>query len=384
MGLDGLYYPFSRCVDETALKQLLLIFDSVSFLDPIGQDEWRKYLTVMTHWEGDDRFRNYATMHEHVTELMQAGVLRRIDPRQVAAIESSATVSSALSDLLDPAWLALASRPEKFGMPHTRVGSQATWEVFKPKLPDDFLRTLSDNADLRRHLVHEGDQFSSWILSYAAGSAICVNVHLAAAEQLGLSPVTDSAMHQRLLSAKVARATSPAAERSTDDLHAQPEQDVLGVAMAVIAELIPKHVIARMSLDQLMRFREQTRDARSQFVRDIAARLSREGRGAGRSSRDAVIAACEKEVREYEHAMLAVRDKVWPALVQTANASLATGGPAALALTMIGSPGYAVASSIAAGALSLLKSALDLRAERNKVTRASSNAVAYLSQIREH
>ena len=72
-----------------------------------------------------------------------------------------------------------------------------------------------------------------------------------------------------------------------------------------------------------------------------------------------------------------------PALVQTANSSLATGGPAALALTMIGSPGYAVASSIAAGALSLLKSALDLRAERNKVTRSASNAVAYLSQIRE-
>ena len=33
--LSALYYPFSRCVDACALKQLLLIFDSVTFIEPV-------------------------------------------------------------------------------------------------------------------------------------------------------------------------------------------------------------------------------------------------------------------------------------------------------------------------------------------------------------
>jgi len=42
--LRALYYPFSRCIDASALKQLLLVFDSVTFLDPVDDDEWRAKL----------------------------------------------------------------------------------------------------------------------------------------------------------------------------------------------------------------------------------------------------------------------------------------------------------------------------------------------------
>ena len=42
--LSGLYYPFSRCVDANALKQLLLVFDCITFLDPVEDAAWRAQL----------------------------------------------------------------------------------------------------------------------------------------------------------------------------------------------------------------------------------------------------------------------------------------------------------------------------------------------------
>ena len=42
--LAGLYYPFSRCIQPTSLKQLLLVFDEVTFVDPVDDAQWRAKL----------------------------------------------------------------------------------------------------------------------------------------------------------------------------------------------------------------------------------------------------------------------------------------------------------------------------------------------------
>ncbi len=42
--LNSLYYPFSRLLDDSTLKYLLLVFDSVTFIDEAESAEWRKIL----------------------------------------------------------------------------------------------------------------------------------------------------------------------------------------------------------------------------------------------------------------------------------------------------------------------------------------------------
>ena len=42
--LNSLYYPFSRLLDDSTLKYLLLVFDSVTFIDEAESAEWRKVL----------------------------------------------------------------------------------------------------------------------------------------------------------------------------------------------------------------------------------------------------------------------------------------------------------------------------------------------------
>ena len=65
------------------------------------------------------------------------------------------------------------------------------------------------------------------------------------------------------------------------------------------------------------------------------------------------------------------------------TASLPAGGMAAVAMTYIGNPGYALAAPLAAAGLALLKSALGLRAEERKLRAKASAVVSYLSLVQD-
>jgi hypothetical protein len=49
-----LYYSFSRCIEIeiSALKQMLLLFESISFCDPVDDEYWRAHL--FTQMEEED------------------------------------------------------------------------------------------------------------------------------------------------------------------------------------------------------------------------------------------------------------------------------------------------------------------------------------------
>ncbi len=62
--LRALYYPFSRCIEPSALKQLLLIFDSITFLDPVTDDEWRAKLFRDLETTEDLKFEKYRSLQK--------------------------------------------------------------------------------------------------------------------------------------------------------------------------------------------------------------------------------------------------------------------------------------------------------------------------------
>jgi hypothetical protein len=106
--LSGLYYPFSRPIEIASLKQMLLVFENVVFLDPIDDEYWRAKLFQELETQEDKRFAKYQQVHEELTMLFQAGAARRVDPAQVTALESPLTTAAALSDLFDQEWSNIA------------------------------------------------------------------------------------------------------------------------------------------------------------------------------------------------------------------------------------------------------------------------------------
>lgn len=385
--LSGLYYPFSRPIDIASLKQMLLVFENVVFLDPVDDDSWRAKLFQELETQEDKRFAKYQQVHQELTLLFQAGAARRVDPTEVTALESPLTTAAALSDLLDQQWSKIASNPQAFSMPHRRLGpvGEATWQIFLPKMPLSFVNALRSQETFRKHLIHEGEIYASWTLSYEAGSAVSISVHLAAAEELNLAPITDSAMHHQLLIRKLLR------QRAYPDQRSRPVDDgIVGqlahsTATAIIDDLLPKSLLDQIRIEEILHFREQTRALRQQAITEIGNRLSVLSRIP--DVEDLLVASREiqqsirSDLRTYRAEVAATRDRLWPTLVTALSANLAGGSVAAVAMNYIGGPGYALAASVVAGSLAFLKGALDLRAERRKAEASRSPAITYLARV---
>jgi len=385
--LSGLYYPFSRPIEIASLKQMLLIFENVVFLDPVDDESWRAKLFQELETQEDKRFAKYQQVHEELTMLFQAGAACLVDPAEVTALESTLTTAAALSDLLDQEWSDIAANPQAFGMPHRRLGpaGEASWQIFLPKMPQSFVNALQSHEIVRKHLIHRGDIYASWTLSYAAGSAVSMSIHLAAAEELRLAPVTDSAMHHELLIRKLTRQREYPNQRSRPIDEGVVRQLARSTATAIIDNLLPKSVLDEIRFEEILHFREQTRALRHQAITEIGNRLSILSRipdvedllVAGREVQQSI----HSDLRTYRAELAATRDRLWPTLVTALSANLAGGSVAAVAMNYIGGPGYALAASVVAGSLALLKGALDLRVERRKAEASRSPAISYLARV---
>ena len=386
--LSALYYPFSRCINELSLKQMLLVFDRVCFLDPIEDHEWRAYQFERLEQAEDPRYRKYRSLSSQVDRLQQMGIVERVSPAQLSLPRRSTVSASAISDLLDPAWVETAAHPERFSLPHRTLApdGSATWNIFRHKLPDEYVTALLESDDLRKHLIRQGDETSSWTVSYAAGSAAAVNVHLAAAEELALAPVTDSAMHHLLLVGKALREKYP----STSAARPIPSQSLPtmanNLAISLVHELFPPSRLCNLAFEDIMVFREQTASQRLAFVQDLQSRLAvltrvPDADDLVHAQREIQI-GLQEELRKHTARLSEAGARIWPGLVSSLNSTLAGGGIAAVTFTSLGGPGCILAGSIVAASMAFLKSTLDVKREVDNAQASASPAVNYLSTLK--
>lgn len=386
-GLHALYYPFSRSIDVGSLKQQLLLFDTISFVDPVTSDEWRAKLFRDLEKEQTPRFRSYREFSRELPSLMADGVIKVHDPATIDAIEMPEVTAAILSDLSDSNWVRAASRPEKFSMPFRREAGVPTWQIFYPKMPSLFVRALEKSDALRRHLIEQGDEYSSWSVTYSAGSAISINTHLAVADALDCVPLTDSPMHHGLLLRKVARnGLSGGGEVSS-----RRQVNARSIAARLHADLLndfmPAEVLSRLSIDDIRSFREATATIRKEFFDEMENVITSKLIGIGDFDK-AGIAIAEirrsilKDVRGYRGEIQTAREKLWPSLLSEWNIAGATmaGVGAALAAALTGGVYYTLAASIIPSA-AFVRSFIATQIEVRAIQRRMSPALAYLTQL---
>jgi hypothetical protein len=379
--LAGLYYPFSRSVQPDSLKQMLLVFDEITFVDPVVDAEWRAQL--FTNLEPYDAgFAQYQHVDAALPELIQQGCIKRFDPGPRINDRELATLS-ALGDLDDQNWTLAASSPRKHGMPSISIEGKPSWQVFKPKLPNGFADALQTRPELRRHMLQQGSDRTSWSLSYAAGSAIAISVHLDIADELGLAPITDSSMHHRLMLMKAARAfeSNNAAAPVPDDV-----VRVLTVEMAstLLSQVLREEQLHNATFEEIIRFRAGTAALRRHFIADIVSRTSQlrsiasaqEWIVGGRQ----ILAGLETEFRKYEAEFASGKMKVWPGIVRSAGTA-GVGSLTAVALSLIPGPHTLLLGGVAALAVGAAAAHLDWAAERVRLEKSAAPPVAYLSRV---
>ena len=361
---------------------MLLVFDEVTFVDPVDDAQWRaKLLADMGAY--DPAFAQHQGVDAALPELVRQGCIKRFDPGPHINDNFQVTVS-ALRDLSDPIWLQAASSPQKHGMPSVTMRGNRSWQVFKPKLPDKFVSALQARPEFQRHLLVEGGTWSSWSVSYAAGSAIGISVHLDIAEKLSLAPITDSPMHHRLMLMKMARALN--ANNTATPI---PEDVVrtltVETAASLLSQVLPEEHLRRATFEEIIRFREETAPLRRHFVSDLETRI-----GQLRSIPNAqewvvvarqVLSSLEVEFRKYEAEFASGRMKVWPGVLKSTTSAAAAGSLAAIGLSLIPGPHALLLGGLTGLAIGAGAAGLDWAAERVKIEKSAAPPIAYLSSV---
>lgn len=382
-----MYYPFSRCINNDSLKQMLLLFENITFLDPVTDDDWRANLMRDMELEEDPRFERYINIHEPLKDLRSEGLIKIIDPSSLSEQSKSIASVSAISDLLDESWRRSASEPAKYKMPYRQYSDDGspTWKIFKPKVPDIFVDALDNGEFVKKHLIDKRTEQEAWTLSYEAGSAISTSIHLAAAEELKLAPITDSTMHHQLLVTKSMRSEFDNRERAVP----LPESAIASLAnqtaISLVNNFLPQNILQETSFDKILRFREDTKSLRHHFISDLEKRFSilkseptlehlyylqRE-----------VSFAISKEVALFQNELAGAKFNIWPNLVSSLNKSLATGSAAAVGFNLFGGAGYTLSASLLAASLTFLKGTLDIKGEVDKASRSTSPSACFLSKV---
>lgn len=379
---DALYYPFSRCMGDRVLKQYLLLFDSITFLDPVDDDDWRAILFEDVEYE-DARYASYRDLSGAMPWLRREGLIKVHSPDRLQSKEHDITVAATLADLADAGWVRSAD-PRPYDIPTQTFAGEPSWNVFRPKIPDGVVAALYEDPALQGHLLADGGERYAWQLSYAAGSSIGINVHLAAAEELSLAPVTDSRLHHHLMLRKLRRGVG--VDMTPSELDDFTQAIATRTVFKVLEAIVPPAALDRLSLEDILRFRDDTEYLRESFLDEVTRAISAEVDPENPLQNERLVAKVTDNLTErarvYGAELQNARDLLWPRLIDVARTPTALGGAAvALAASYITGSGYVVCASALLPSLGVLKAIAEWKAGRDKVTNSSASSIAYLSQV---
>ncbi len=400
--LNCLYYPFSRLLDSATLKYLILIFDSVTFLDEAEDAEWRRILFQRMAQVDSPVFYSYEALADDYELLSETNAVRIINPKVLLARESQAVALATKADLSDPKFVEIASKPSAFGLPARPLAGyrplpvdRPTWQMFAGKIARPLLEDcqFADDDQWRSHVLVGGGESYSWSLSYEAGSAAVTNLYLEAAQELGLTPVTTSQLHHELVIRKLKRvfADEENGINLLDDSERKRLRAVFGQGEVIrlLGELYPPACLDEVSFAEIVKFREETQELRQEFVQEIANALRVIDSDPASASYDKevveAIQTVKSDFKKLEDELIVVRDKVLPAFAEALLYGTAGGGALSAFISFLGglSPAGVVAASALTVSGAFLVKATELWNEKRKILRGQSSSVSYLAKVAE-
>jgi hypothetical protein len=279
--LKGLYYPYARSLDPTFIKQNLLLFDQIVFVDPLERAimdriGWVDQAGMSGHKQWDSIKDDYAFLQEngHVEIIWPFPIVRNYD---------GLMAQSMLCDLQDHQFMDLCAR----------LSSKDYWGILREKFPPESLLAealpfhgtrfweqpfsiMFPRDDEREH--HPYHDFSSpFIMSVAhdyipvsCGYSVNTNLSLLLSEVNSYSLVTDDPLALQLLYIKYKRAikehSKPATIRNIIAKRTPgffQKYSMLG--LNVCEAIIPNTELEKRSFEEIVLFKESEGDSFERF-----------------------------------------------------------------------------------------------------------------------
>ena len=142
-------------------------------------------------------------------------------------------------------------------------------------------------------------------------------------------------------------------------------------------------LLARLSIDDIIRFRDSTAKIRGEFVEHVERAIRKRLNGVSDAAAleiemDDLMHEIRKQLDDYSNELMSIRDNLWPKLLSNRNIiSVAS----ALAAAVFLGGHFTLAASIIPS-ISIVQTILERRRERRIVERHASPALAYLAQVK--
>lgn len=364
----GLYFPFSRCLDQVALKQAVLLYDELLFVDPVSpQARDALYADEARAAHVDPRITAAWIAASQAYELLeQAGIVRTVHSGVLDGQRADVLVAGGLE--ADRRVSSLFHGRRRWQMLEARVPPSALDGRFQPRF----------------------GRASGWLgdpvveVPYWVGSSVALTQALELAHVNDASLLTDSTPHHELLLRRLAWAGEA---DQLPGLHASPRSAYRRqqIALRVVDTLAPAAALATMSFNELLVYRHTSANARADlnaWIDDLDAKAAGQPWDPALEVELKAIAAQAAEI--------AARPGRWGGAAAASKATLSPGKMITDALGMAGMPALAafviphvsLLGALAIGATVAGKtlmvataSAIDVLV---KARPAEQNAVAYL------
>lgn len=240
---SALYYPFSRCLDDVALKRAVLLYDRLLFVDPVEPAARADlYLREGPHaGSAPDLAPRWQAAEADYELLAREGLVetvKRTDVRRADALE-----------VLAPAGLELDLKVNRSST--TLFRGMHRWEMLESRVPRNVLQALP--AIKQTHAWAGPDRIVH--LPYAVGASLALTNALIVAHQMGATLITDHTMHHRLLSDRLQSAALDPA--GVPGVYTHVDQPYLRrqVALRISDSLAPSAVLKQLSMEEVVAYR---------------------------------------------------------------------------------------------------------------------------------
>jgi hypothetical protein len=361
--LVGIYYPYSRCLNEVALKKSLLIFDELCFIDPVER-LIREYLTQRD-------FPEVSRINEVYAELEELGVARRIFPFPQIRECDRLLWEAAAADEMDSEFAELVTQEQRHDawgiLKNKYTGNDSVYftadiraalgyatggmSVEQAKA-EGFYGTAQDFSS--RYIMHTAHQ----LLPPAYGLSLGVNHTLMICESGDYLPFTDSKLAHSALMLKYRRAANNPEAPFDPPRTRELDQKFLTLSLDLLGSRLSDEEISSRSVREILRFRDKAQAEFLRFrsrLRILAAEI--EGHAWSAEFRDSVQRKINteiaQEIEDLEDSITSTYEQMFGNLIKK-SAGLAT--PTLIGTVLAGlSPGRVLAFSAAAvsGALGM-------------------------------
>lgn len=371
---NALYYPFSRCLDDVALKRAVLLYDEILFVDPVEPAaRTNLYLREGIHAGADPRIsERWGAAEQDYQLLHQHGIVRTVDHTAVRDPQAADALAAG----------GLRLDVETNGTPSTLFAGRHRWQMLEDRIPPSALSG--------RYRPRPGP--STWggervvELPYAVGASVALTYALVIAHELGVALITEQRRHSELLAWRLRSAAL--LPDGMPGLYAAAQRPYLRqqVEVRVAGMLAPATDLRRLSMQDVLDYRAAHEPARQQLT-SLLGQLADEAHSRPWDvALEAELDAIATKTREIANGLPGASAGVSTFKASLSKPSLGLDLAWRTGLTAYFAPNLPLLAALGAGAMLLGGAAKDAALagydELRRARTPEENAVAYLLDVR--